>query len=76
MTNPYIEFLKQEARWNRWFAKNYFHPLLSAMADRVDRMWDEAIGKANHPDVKPWFHEDAEPGPYTEDPDDGYPYDE
>jgi hypothetical protein len=31
---------------------------------------------AGHPDVRPWFHEDAEPGPYTEDPEDGYAYDE
>lgn len=31
---------------------------------------------SDHPDVRPWFHEDAEPGPYTEDPEEGYPYDE
>lgn len=29
-----------------------------------------------HPDVRPWFHDNAEPGPYTDDPEDGYPYDE
>jgi len=31
---------------------------------------------SGHPDVRPWFHEDAAPGPYTEDPEEGYPYDE
>jgi hypothetical protein len=34
------------------------------------------VTQATYPDVRPWFHEDAEPGPYTEDPEDGYPYDE
>lgn len=29
-----------------------------------------------HPDVRPWFHITTEPGPYTDDPEDGYPYDE
>ena len=29
-----------------------------------------------HPDVKPWFAVTTEPGPYTEDPEEGYPYDE
>ena len=32
--------------------------------------------EASHPDVIPWFHEDADPGPYTDDPEEGYPYDE
>lgn len=30
----------------------------------------------DHPDVRPWFHTTTEPGPYTEDPEEGYPYDE
>ena len=29
-----------------------------------------------HPDVRPWFAVTTEPGPYAEDPDDGYAYDE
>lgn len=28
-----------------------------------------------HPDVRPWFHDESE-GEYTEDPESGYPYDE
>ena len=28
-----------------------------------------------HPDVKPWFHDESE-GEYSDDPEDGYPYDE
>lgn len=76
MTNPYLQFLAEEARWHREFTAKYIVPLLSAMAEQVDRMWDGAIDKTQHPDVRPWFHDNAEPGPYTEDPEDGYPYDE
>lgn len=36
----------------------------------------QICSSSDHPDVRPWFHEDGEPGPYTEDPEDGYPYDE
>ena len=32
--------------------------------------------KAEHPDVKPWFAVTTEMGPYADDPEDGYPYDE
>lgn len=53
------------------FRVRVLHPMLVAMAYQIDRAWLE-----DHPDVKPWFHEDAEPGPYTDDPEDGYPYDE
>lgn len=41
--------------------------------------WDVSEGDEffyDHPDVKPWFHTTTEPGPYTDDPEDGYPYDE
>lgn len=31
---------------------------------------------AEHPDVRPWFAVTTEPGPYTDDPEEGYPYDE
>jgi len=32
--------------------------------------------KAQHPDVPPWFSVTTEPGPYADDPEDGYAYDE
>jgi hypothetical protein len=46
-----------------------------APAERLHRNCRK-VTQTTHPDVRPWFHEDAEPGPYTEDPEDGYPYDE
>lgn len=36
----------------------------------------QICSSSEHPDVIPWFHEDGEPGPYTDDPEDGYAYDE
>lgn len=79
MTNPYLQFLAEEARWHRDFTAKYIVPLLSAMAEQVDKTWTELgqnLDQNEHPDVRPWFHDNAEPGPYTEDPEDGYPYDE
>lgn len=50
-----------------------------ALAPGVQRRIEElglGMPVMEHPDVRPWFHEDAEPGPYTDDPEDGYAYDE
>lgn len=79
MNNPYLQFLAEEARWHREFTTKYINPLLSAMAEQVDKTWTELgqnLDKTEHPDVRPWFHDNSEPGEYTEDPEDGYPYDE
>lgn len=44
-------------------------------ADEIERMSGSGDSE-DHPDVRPWFHTTTEPGPYTEDPEEGYPYDE
>lgn len=43
--DPYWLF-KEVAAFERRFAREVQQPLLAAMADRVDKMWDEAIAKA------------------------------
>ena len=50
-----------------------------ALAPGVQRRIAElglGIPQAEAPDVKPWFAVTTEPGPYEDDPEDGYAYDE
>lgn len=44
MTNPYIDFLREEARFHRMFVEKVQTPVLIAMAASIDRMW-LAVGK-------------------------------
>ena len=43
---------KEVAEFEREFARKVQYPLLAAMVDRIDQMWDEAIAKAAKPEVR------------------------
>jgi hypothetical protein len=49
--DPYWVF-KEAAAFEREFHATVEMPLLAAMADRVDQMWQDAIDKAEPPEVK------------------------
>lgn len=47
--DPYWVF-KEAAAFEREFHQKVEMPMLAAMADRIDQMWDEAIAKAAKPE--------------------------
>lgn len=49
--DPYWVF-KEAAAFEREFHAKVELPMLAAMAERVDQMWDEAIAKAKKPEVR------------------------
>lgn len=49
--DPYWVF-KEAAAFEREFHQKVEMPMLAAMADRIDQMWDEAIAKAAKPEVR------------------------
>jgi len=49
--DPYWLF-KEVAEFEREFSAKVEVPLLAAMADRVDQMWQDAIDTAKPPEVK------------------------
>jgi hypothetical protein len=49
--DPYWLF-KEVAAFEREFSAKVEVPLLAAMAERVDRMWQDATDKAEPPEVK------------------------
>jgi len=49
--DPYWVF-KEAAAFEREFHQKVEMPMLAAMVDRIDQMWDEAIAKAAKPEVR------------------------
>lgn len=47
--DPYWLF-KEVAAFEREFVRKVQAPMLAAMVDRIDQMWDEAIAKAAKPE--------------------------
>ena len=49
--DPYWVF-REAAAFEKEFQQKVELPMLAAMAERIDQMWDEAIAKAAKPEVR------------------------